>query len=232
LKESDFSVNDLFTYHHFINIFNNKGEKVVSIKTVDDINFYNYAAFSYCGNYFCYVARRNMSGIAHLFKIDFVKGIVLADYHLYASKAVWICGFSKDGYLGYYDSVPNARIVPLSQFNRADKKVSNGTPVNAGERLDGKSFFCFSPNSSFVALSEQGYDALTLGGNGHQKSTALHIYQKNPLEPKFTFDDHGDRIGYDTRRKENLSFVAFSMDERRLMSISNDGVVVVRNLEI
>ena len=96
--------------------------------------------------------------------------------------------------------------------------------------IKGKNFLCFSPSGIFMALSEQGYEPLTLGGYGHQESCALHITATSVPTIFDSFLEHGDIIKYDITKK--VVFVAFSEDERKIMSMSKDGVVIVRNIDL
>jgi WD40 repeat protein len=88
----------------------------------------------------------------------------------------------------------------------------------------------FSPEGNFIALSEQGYDPLTLGGSGHQESSAIHIANADTLDIINSFTGHGTTIKEDRNKK--VIFVAFSEDEKKIMSMSADGVVIVRNINI
>ena len=89
---------------------------------------------------------------------------------------------------------------------------------------------CFSPSGNYLALSEQGYEPLTLGGYGHQESSVIHIAKTTNGEIIDSFLGHGDRIKYEKNKK--VVFVAFSEDEKQIMSMSTDGVVIVRNITL
>ena len=46
-------------------------------------------------------------------------------------------------------------------------------------------------------------------------------------------NDHGDKItGVLTKRQKTVAMVAFSPDDKKLMSVSDDGVIVIRNLHL
>src|SRR5205814_5636306 len=92
--------------------------------------------------------------------------------------------------------------------------------------IKGKNFLCFSPSGNFLALSEQGYEPLTLGGYGHQESSVVHLAKTLNGEIVDSFLGHGEQIKDDKDKK--VVFVAFSEDERQFMSMSTDGVVIVR----
>ena len=93
-----------------------------------------------------------------------------------------------------------------------------------------KNFLCFSPSGNFLALSEQGYEPLTYGGYGHQESNVVHIAKTESGAIIDSFTGHGEKIKDDTRKK--VTFVAFSEDESRIMTLSSDGVVIIRDINI
>jgi WD40 repeat protein len=96
--------------------------------------------------------------------------------------------------------------------------------------IEGKNFLCFSPTGDFLALSEQGYDPLTIGGYGHQESNVVHIAQTKSGKIFNSFIGHGEKIKDNKAKK--IAFVAFSDDESRIMTLSTDGVVFIRDLKI
>ena len=96
--------------------------------------------------------------------------------------------------------------------------------------IKNKNFLCFSPSGNFLALSEQGYEPLTLGGYGHQESNVVHIAKTDSGKIINSFTGHGDKIKNNTQKK--VTFVAFAEDESRIMSLSCDGVVIIRDINI
>ena len=46
------------------------------------------------------------------------------------------------------------------------------------------------------------------------------------------YNDHGDNISGIGVKQQTVSMVAFSTDDSKLLSVSNDGVIVVRNLHL
>ena len=93
-----------------------------------------------------------------------------------------------------------------------------------------KNFLTFSPSGNYIALSEQGYDPLSLGGYGHQESESVHIYNLEKDEIIDSFYFHGEPISYDKIKK--LTFVSFSEDETKMLSLGTDGVIYFRNLTL
>lgn len=222
--------------------------KTVEINFPEDLAYYNYASFSYDNNYFGYVGKPSANGLIHLFKLNFnennntleVLDSYLSRYPRYAS---WVCGFSKSGYFATYDSTPDTYILKadaeLFEQKTSDEDLRKNifgdeTTIYRSYRkwneIKGKNFLCFSPSGNYLALSEQGYEPLTLGGYGHQESSVIHIAKTTNGEIIDSFLGHGDRIKDDKNKK--VVFVAFSEDEKQIMSMSTDGVVIVRNITL
>lgn len=214
----------------------------------EDLTYYNYAAFSYDNRYFAYVGKPSSKGLIHLFKLNYVESnnkLLVEDSYLsrYPRYASWVCGFSKTGYFATYDSTPDTYLLKIDQElfeSKTDeielrKYIYNSKSniyhqYHKWNEIKGKNFLCFSPTGEYLALSEQGYEPLTLGGYGHQESNAVHIAVTETGKIIDSFTGHGDKIK-DNRRKK-VAFVAFSEDEKRIMTLSSDGVVVIRDLKI
>jgi len=216
----------------------------------EDLQFYNYSAFSYDNRYFGYVGKPSLKGLIHLFKIDFDEAkskLTIVDTYLsrYPAYASWVCGFSKKGYFATYDSTPDTYIILID-----NDLFDNKTPVNELKQnihksrfniyysyrkwneIKGKNFLCFSPTGDFLALSEQGYEPLTLGGYGHQESNVVHIAKTETGKIVDSFTGHGDKIKIINEKEKKVIFVAFSEDEKRIMTLSYDGVVFIRDLSL
>ncbi len=222
--------------------------KTVEINFPEDLAYYNYASFSYDNNYFGYVGKPSADGLIHLFKLNLNENnntLDVLDSYLsrYPSYASWVCGFSKSGYFATYDSTPDTYILKVDA-ELFEQKTSNEdlrknisgdeTTIYRSYKkwkvIKGKNFLCFSPSGNYLALSEQGYEPLTLGGYGHQESVVIHITKTTNGEIVNSFLGHGNRI-MDNKNKK-VVFVAFSEDEKQIMSMSNDGVVIVRNITL
>ncbi|WP_157473919.1 hypothetical protein [Flavihumibacter petaseus] len=223
-------------------------EVKVEIKFPEDLSYYNYAAFSYDNRHFGYVGKPVQRGLIHLFRIDFDESnltLKIVDSYLsrYPSRASWVCGFSKTGYFATYDSIPNTFIIFLDSvlFEKKPSEVELGRSVSKSQNniyysfenwneIKGKNFLCFSPTGNFVALSEQGYEPLTLGGYGHQESNVVHIAATESGKIIDSFTGHGGSIMESMSKK--VTFVAFSEDEKKLMTLSSDGVVYIRSINL
>jgi hypothetical protein len=213
-----------------------------------DLVYYNYAAFSYDNKYFGYVGKPSSNGLIHLFKIDFDEAnsqLKVTDTYLsrYPTWASWVCGFSKTGYFATYDSTPNTYILFMDDdlFTKKPSEIELRENIyksksnlfhsyNRWNEIKGKNFLCFSPSGDFLALSEQGYEPLTLGGYGHQESNVVHIAKTTSGEIRNSFIGHGDKI--EDNKTKKVTFVAFSEDEKRIMTLSSDGVVIIRDLNM
>jgi hypothetical protein len=208
-----------------------------------DLFFYNYSSFSYDNKYFAYVGKPRERGIIGFAKIHFDekdnKLEVLEIKEIRKPKnAAWVCSFSSNGYFATYDSNPITYMIKMGEdfFEEWDTNSKNENKlVNVDliqkewKEIFNKNFLCFSPSGKYFALSQQGYDPLSLGGNGHRSSNTLHIANTNSIEIKMSFNDHGSIIKTDISKK--IIFVAFSEDESKIMSLSTDGVVIVRNIK-
>lgn len=134
--------------------------------------------------------------------------------------AIWLASFSNNSYVAYYDSTPNTFLVK-DAF----------TPIKIG----GRSFLTFSPSGKYMALSKQGYVPFESGELfwGHVPSCDIYIASVD--EPKKClchFNDHGAGIVGTGTGRDTVATASFSADEKRILSVSNDGVVVVRNLHL
>ena len=103
--------------------------------------------------------------------------------------------------------------------------------------IKGYNFLTFSPDGMYFALSQQGYiSKYDINGNvrdnwGHQPSSLVDIRsvlsQENTL---IEFSDLGDSGISETSRRDSVASVSFSNNNKRLMMVGNDGVVIIRNL--
>jgi hypothetical protein len=213
-----------------------------------DITYFNYAAFSYDNKFLGGVCRASSSGLIKLFKLNYNKAekkLTITDEYLsrYPRMASWVCGFSNTSYFATYDSTPNTYILNVNDelFEQKTKDedlkkniLGNDFSIYRSYKnwieIKGKNFLCFNPNGNYLALSEQGYEPLTLGGYGHQESSVIHIAKTINGEIVDSFLGHGDAIKDDKNKK--VVFVAFSEDEKQIMSMSADGVVIVRKIDL
>jgi hypothetical protein len=231
-----------------IGIVGTEIKKEISIP--NDTHFYNYASFSFDNNYLGIVGKpifgsinRSLILICRLSFDDSNQKLELVNYTVsrFPRYAAWVCGFSKNGYFATYDSSPDTFLIKMDEFffsdvtsdlelkNNIFKSRSNiYNTYKKWNVIKDKNFLCFSPSGNFLALSEQGYEPLTLGGYGHQESNVVHIAKTESGAIINSFTGHGDKIKDDIRKK--VTFVAFAQDESRIMSLSSDGVVIIRDI--
>ncbi|MCH5178243.1 MAG: hypothetical protein J1F13_01070 [Prevotellaceae bacterium] len=192
--------------------------------------YLNYVSFSYDSRYLALAAKlkedefRNFAaGVFVLYDLQEEKEIIRQDIDsgLYA---VWMTLFSKDGNVAYYDSRPHA-------FIRT--KDSN---YSALYEISDKSLLCCSPSGRFIAFSDQKYIDYTHHPEenwGHQPSGNVFIHEmKNVKQPIEQFNDFGEGICGIASRAGSIASAAFSTDEKRLLAVGTDGVVVIRNLHL
>jgi WD40 repeat protein len=221
---------------------------IAEIPVPGDLEYYNHASFSYDNKYFGFVGKPTFNGLIHLYQLAFDESkATLKTNNSYLTRlpkrASWVCGFSKTGYFATYDSIPDTYLIyvddslfenKLFEFDLRNKlkqkKVNLYHSFKNWNVIEKKNFLSFSSSGEFLALSEQGYDPLTLEGHGHQESHVVHIAKTESGEIFNSFSGHGDSISYN--KIKNVVFVAFSEDEKKIMTLSSDGVVFIRNISL
>lgn len=202
------------------------GEAIIDIKIPQALYFLNYVSYSYDNKYIIISGRFPMNsfykGLSLVYDVNGRKTIYMST----ATKAVWLGVFSKLGMAAYYDSNP------CTFFS------SNPDKKDSFLEIKGRSFLTFSPSGKYLALSQQGYIPYASGNPhwGHQPSRDVYIVRSDdPQNELAHFCDHGDEIEGSCIKnwdRSNLSVASatFSADDKKLMTVSKDGVVVVRNL--
>lgn len=199
--------------------------------------FLNYVSFSYDSKYLAFGAkmkrdefRFSEEGVFVLFDLVGGKEIIRQKQDVWQDSefknslcAVWMTMFNIIGDVAYYDSSPNAYIVTAESNYKETKKAQ------------GKSLLCFSPTGKYIALSDQSYVDYAHHPEikwGHQPSGNVYIHSTDSFEQCLEqYNDLGDGIKGVASQAGSVSSAAFSQDERRLLVVGNDGVVVVRNLK-
>lgn len=195
------------------------------------VYFLNYVSFSYDSKYLSFAAKMNtdkfrfsQEGVFEVFDLEKEEVVNRSEnIHNHQLWAVWMTMFSKNGDVAFYDSCANAYL---------KHKVDN---YNDTEEASGKSLLCFSPSGKFIACSDQNYIDYTHHPNGnwgHQPSGNVFIHSVEDFsECLEQYNDLGDGISGVASRAGNVSSAAFSQDEKKLLVVGNDGVVVIRNLK-
>lgn len=221
----EIQVNSIIKQKKFIEIGVVGCEAKGLLELPPDLTFLNYVAFSYNSNYIACVGATSSKGFITFCKYNFdkFKNILIIEDVITTrfQNAIWVCGFSRNNWLAFYDSAPYTYMLKSN-----DNLILNQIDYTKLENRH--NFLCFSNTGNLMALSEQGYNALSRNGSGHQPSTNLHILETDTRKILMSFNEHGDEIK--GTKTSNLSFVAFSKDEKRIMSLSKDGVVIVRNI--
>ena len=230
LKYYRFFTGVIFDIKEYVYIKNDTDTSISKIEIGRPLWFINYISFSYDSRYVAIAGRyeddtedENHVSLGGLFLLyDLVENKVVTKKT--NSQAVWVTSFTPSGNVGLYDSRPTTYIT----------STDNSEIIS----IAGRSFLTFSPSGKFFALSNQGYvryDNVKYNQvAGHQPSTNVYIRHINDLKSELAhFNDHGDKItGVLTKRQKTVAMVAFSPDDKKLMSVSDDGVIVIRNLHL
>ena len=200
-------------------------KEVARIDLGRPLKFLNYVSFSRDSRYVALAGYRNFTN--GLFLIyDLIKQELLCKKD--TSRAVWTTAFSVKGHLAAYTSDPNTIYFDNNYSCEPEKDL-------CGHLILNRNFLTFSPDGNLIALSDQGY--LPANGTdhwGHQSSTFVEIRNANrDSKPLATFNDLSNYgIANVATRCNSVASVSFSNDNKRLMMVGNDGVVVIRNLHI
>lgn len=230
-------------YYEFAKIFierrgvayirNKKDDSVIAkIALGDPLWFLNYVSFSYDNRFVAIAGRyQNDSNFGGLFLVyDLIrKKEVIAKRN---SWAVWMTSFNRKNQVAAYSSEPISYDSILSCTESYEC-------VNSHPNF---SFLTFSPDGEFAALSNQGYiSKFDRNGNerdewGHMPSCEVFVVKSEDMDsPLFNYSDLSDS-GIDGLSdihhncSKTVSSVSFSNDNKRLMMVGNDGVVIIRNL--
>lgn len=203
------------------------GSEYSRIDLGSPLMYINYVSFSYDSKYVAIAGYRNSGGLFLVYDLETKSTIVHED----TSRAVWNVAFSAINALTSYTSNPQT----LFAANKDEY-------INMCDRdriIEGHNFLTFSPDGMYFALSQQGYiSKYDINGNvrdnwGHQPSSLVDIRsvlsQENTL---IEFSDLGDSGISETSRRDSVASVSFSNDNKRLMMVGNDGVVIIRNLHL
>lgn len=201
------------------------------------LSYLNYVSFSYDNKYVSIVGKPANNGYLKLVKICFneIDGTIefvecICDMEI-ANKATWTSAFTKDGLFGTYDSKPNTYLIREDDY--ADVKKENSYLINKC-RISNRSLMCFSPSGKYMALSIQGYEPYSLGGKGHVPSNKMFICKTTEnfdVVDEWEYQGSGiNKLSPNDPYKKNLVQAGFSIDDKKIMTVTQDGVVVVRNV--
>ncbi len=206
----------------------NVNGEIVEILLPERLRYLNYISYSYDNRYIIISGKfpedSGHSGLALVYDLIERKEV----YKKTSTKAVWLGAFSKTGMVAYYDSTPLSFV------------SDDAAHQTAYQMILGRSFLSFSPSGKYIALSCQGYIPYSSGNLnwGHQPSRDVYIVKSDAPQKEIAhYFDHGEEIegsSVKDRDRSNLSVASatFSVDDKKLMTVSKDGVVVVRNLHL
>lgn len=187
------------------------------------LRYLNYVAFSYDSRYVAIVGRYpdfcSYKGLLLVYDMEKQKEIEKNTTH----RAVWTAAFTQKGFYAAYDSLPTLLYGNVNDDSGIDE-------------VSDRNFLTFSPDGKYMALSNQGYVAYKDENHkwGHQPSTMVYIHSvENPNEQIVpTISDLSDAGVADTNNRKSVASCSFSLDNKKLMMVGRDGIVVIRNLHI
>ena len=207
------------------------------------LDYLNYVSFSYDNKYVAIVGKPGSRGYLKLVKIDFDeknnKLCVIENIcdMIIADKATWTCAFNKNGLFGTYDSIPSLYLINkdgYAKFNEENSHDYSFLRNNFG--ISHRSLLCFSNSGKYMALSDQGYEPISLGGIGHRPSNRMYIHStENGYQLLDKWEYQGQTVSKRSPSdpyKKNLVQAGFSANDDKIMIVSGDGVIVIRNLHL
>ncbi len=216
----------------FVVFYKNEDETYNQILIGRNVWYLNYVSFSFDSRYLAFAAKMRQNecrsyeaGVFEIYDLLEEKIVVRKERGVrdFPLLAVWTAVFSRKGDVAYYDSTPNA-FLALADSN-----------FNDICEIKGKNFLSFSPTGKYMALSNQGYISYLSGNQnwGHQPSGNVYIHQVENLNDCIGhFNDMGEDIKGVSCRAGSVASAAFSLDEKRLLMVGVDGVIVIRNLHL
>lgn len=210
------------------------GGVVEKIELGSPLAYLNYVSFSHDNRYVaiagCYPWGVSTGGLFLLYDLE--EHVVI--YRNGVSKAVWTTAFTKDGTVAAYTSSPTTFIGKCDKIKVQESEKGNNMSI-----ISGYNFLTYSPDGSYFACSQQGYVAYRDGaGNinpnwGHQPSSLVDIRMAgDPEKELIRFNDLSEMGIADAFRSQSVSSVSFSNDNKKLLMVGKDGVVIVRNLHL
>lgn len=125
--------------------------------------------------------------------------------------AIWKVVFSPiQNILAYYDSRPTTSVYDYSVNGKLVKKYD----------LDNRSVECFSPDGNYLVLSQNRYEATTIGGAGWCPSNKIFLAKV----------DCGSEIKEFGEHNAPVTFANISNEGNKMITRSEDGIVIVRDV--
>lgn len=198
------------------------------------LSYINYVSFSYDSKYVSLAGYRDFShGLFLIYDIENQKMVCRED----TNRAVWTTSFSRNGAIAAYTSNPFTIFFDNELLNSEEYDFENHV-------IRKRNFLTFSPKGDLIALSNQGYTSKydEFGEPrdkwGHEPSTFVEIRSlSDTANPLISFNDLSESgiAGCSDKHgncPKSVASVAFSNDNKRLMMVGKDGVVIIRNLHL
>ena len=207
---------------------------IAKIDLGDPLTYINYVSFSLDSRYVSLAGYRDAThGLFLIY--DLCEQKLLC--RMNTGRAVWTTAFSSTNVIAAYTSDPNT-IFFEKGYDEVGYECDSKEDFNK-HLIHSRNFLTFSPDGSLMALSDQGYiSKYDKYGNeqsdwGHQPSTFVEIRALSNIHDSIiVFHDLSNCGIEDTCKPKSVSSVSFSNDNKRLMMVGNDGVVIIRNLHI
>jgi hypothetical protein len=208
-----------------------------------NLSYLNYVSFSYDNKYVGIVGKPSDNGYLKLVRIDFddTKDSLriidsICDMEI-ARKATWTCAFTREGLFGTYDSIPNLYLIDKKDYSKFNKDNNHDFSFLQNHfGISNRSLMCFSDSGKYMALSIQGYEPISLGGRGHVPSNKMYICKtidNYEIVDEWEYQGSGiQKLSPSDPYKKNLVQAGFSIDDKKIMTVTQDGVVIVRNLNL
>lgn len=202
---------------------------VAKIDLGKPLSYINYVSFSYNSRYVSLAGYRDFThGLFLIYDLEEKRTLC----RITTNRAVWTTAFSSKELVAAYTSNPNTIFMGDRYECDSEEEFSNLL-------IHHRNFLTFSPDGSLMALSNQGYISKydvnheERSNWGHQPSTFVEIRSTSEIvEEKVVFRDLSECGIADSCKPNSVASVSFSNDNKRLMMVGNDGVVIVRNLHL
>ncbi len=202
---------------------------VAKIDLGKPLSYINYVSFSYDSRYLSLAGYRDFThGLFLIYDLEEKKILC----RMTTNRAVWTTAFSSKESVAAYTSNPNTIFMDDRYECSSEKEFSNLL-------IHHRNFLTFSPDGSLMALSNQGYISKydvnheERSNWGHQPSTFVEIRCTSKItEENVVFRDLSDCGIADSCKAQSVASVSFSNDNKKLMMVGKDGVVIVRNLHL
>lgn len=202
---------------------------VAKIDLGKPLSYINYVSFSYDSRYISLAGYRDFThGLFLIYDLEEKRTLC----RISTNRAVWTSAFSSKELVAAYTSNPNTIFMGDRYKCYSEKDFSNLL-------IHHRNFLTFSPDGSLMALSNQGYISKydvnheERSNWGHQPSTFVEIRSTSEItEEKVIFHDLSECGIADSCKANSVASVSFSNDNKKLMMVGKDGVVIIRNLHL